>query len=62
MQMNKEIMSEKSSTAPEAVAFDGRAAQAEKQKGYTAWLSAMLDVARHYRLDYSEEHVKATLA
>ena len=62
MQMNKEIMSEKSSTAPEAVAFDGRAAQAEKQKGYSAWLSAMLDVARHYRLDYSEEHVKATLA
>ncbi|MDF1894219.1 type I secretion system permease/ATPase [Rahnella contaminans] len=32
------------------------------EKGYTAWLSAMLDIAKHYRLDYSEEHVKATVA
>ncbi|VTQ52655.1 toxin secretion ATP-binding protein [Campylobacter jejuni] len=31
-------------------------------KGYTAWLKAMLDIAKHYRLDYSEEHVKATIA
>jgi ATP-binding cassette subfamily C protein LapB len=62
MQMNKETMSDKSSSAPDAAVVDGRAAQAEKQKGYAAWLSAMLDVARHYRLDYSEEHVKATLA
>lgn len=32
------------------------------EKGYTAWLSAMLDIAKHYRLDYSEEHVKTTVA
>lgn len=32
------------------------------EKSYTAWLSAMLDIAKHYRLDYSEEHVKATVA
>ncbi|WP_104924715.1 type I secretion system permease/ATPase [Rahnella sikkimica] len=32
------------------------------EKGYTAWLKAMLDIAKHYRLDYSEEHVKTTVA